>query len=275
LAELLAESRTEGFCPKGWIFQADRNEGQHHLHGGRYRSFDRMEWAASELKSFRGAGISFNYLSHHLEEGYQGTLHAQANYIVSDKDEVWPIFRATTDRPTPVNMTTHSYWNLASGNGSVIEHELMIHAESVLITDADHIPTGWVAPVANSALDYRRQRRITDHLPAHSTEPWPGLDHSYLLGEFDGNLRFAAALYDAESGRSMELLTTETSLQVYRANRLPNLLGRNGSLLAAGRGLCLEPQRIPDSTSLPGFPSIVLMPGHEYLHTSCYRFRIH
>ncbi|TLM72160.1 hypothetical protein [Pseudarthrobacter sp. NamB4] len=108
----------------------------------------------------------------------------------------------------------------------------MINASSVLVTDADLISTGAVAPVANSAL------------------------------------------YDAESGRSMELLTTETSLQVYSANRLPNLHGRNDSLIAAGQALCLEPQRIPDSTSLPGFPSIVLMPGGEYLHTSCYRFRI-
>jgi aldose 1-epimerase len=255
-------------------FQVDRNEGKHHLHGGSHRSFDRVEWAASDVQSSLGAGVRFNYSSPHLEEGYPGNLHAQADYIVSEENEVWTVFRATTDRPTPVNMTNHSYWNLASGNGAVVDHQLMINAESVLVTDADLIPTGAVTPVENSPLDYRRHRRIADNLPAPGTEPWPGLDHSYLLSESDGNLRLAAALYDAESGRSMEVLTTETSLQVYSANRLPNLPGRNDSVIAAGRALCLEPQRIPDSKSLPGFPSIVLMPGDEYLHSSCYRFRI-
>lgn len=253
-------------------FQLDRNEGENHLHGGGSRSFDRVDWSVAETESRYGKGIVFEYVSPHLEEGYPGNLHARVEYVLSEKNELWTIFHAVSDRPTPVNLTNHSYWNLAGGNSPVTNHRLMIAAQNVLRTGPDLIPTGGLEPVEGTALDYRRQRRIGDQLPAPGGEPWPGLDHTYLLDDHDGSLNLAAAVHEPESGRTMELLTTEPSLQVYSANRLPALEGRKGTSFAAGHGLCLEPQRVPDSPALPGFPSILLQAGEEYRHTSCYRF---
>lgn len=261
------------FASRGLDLQLLRNEGANHLHGGGSRGFDRVDWSVARSESSRGNGITFEYVSPHLEEGYPGNLHARAEYILSDENELWTVFRAVSDQATPVNLTNHSYWNLAGGSTPVIGHDLTIAAQQVLETGPDLIPTGACKSVAGTPLDYRRPRRIGDRLPGNEGEPWPGLDHTYLLDDHaDGNLKLAATLHDPESGRHMELLTTEPTLQVYSANRLPNLTGRNGIPFAAGHALCLEPQHVPDSPALPGFPSIVLSPGQEYRHTSCYRF---
>lgn len=260
------------FASRGLDLQLRRNEGDNHLHGGGSRGLDRVDWSAAKTESPYGTGITFEYLSPHLEEGYPGNLNARVDYILSDKNELWTVFSAVSDQTTPVNLTNHSYWNLAGRSTAVTGHHLMIAAQEVLQTGPDLIPTGACQPVEGSALDYRRQRRIGDLLPNNGSEPWPGLDHTYLLDSADGSLKLAATLYDPESGRHMELLTTEPALQVYSANRLPNLTGRNGIPFAAGHAICLEPQHVPDSPALPAFPSIVLSPNQEYRHTSCYRF---
>lgn len=261
------------FASGGLDLQLDRNEGPNHLHGGGSRGFDRVDWSVATTAFSSGNGIGFEYISPHLEEGYPGNLRARVDYILSSENELWTDFRAVSDQATPVNLTNHSYWNLAGGGTAVTDHHLMIAAQEALGTGPDLIPTGTRDSVAGTALDYRRQRRIGDLLPENGSEPWPGLDHTYLLeNHSDGSLKLAAALYDPESGRHMELLTTEPALQVYSANRLPGLTGRNGVPFAAGHALCLEPQQVPDSPALAGFPSIVLSAGQEYRHTSCYRF---
>lgn len=262
------------FASRGLDFRLDRNEGDNHLHGGGSRGFDRVDWAAAKTETSHGTGVTFEYLSPHMEEGYPGNLHARAEYILSDKNELWTVFHAVSDQATPVNLTNHSYWNLAGGSKAVTGHHLMIAAQKVLRTGPGLIPTGASQPVEGTALDYRRQRRIGDLLPENGSEPWPGLDHTYVLDSGDESPKLAAGLYDPESGRHMELLTTEPTLQVYSANRLPNLTGRNGIPFSAGHAICLEPQRVPDSAALPGFPSIVLSPGQEYRHTSCFRFSV-
>lgn len=261
------------FASRGLDLQLDRNEGDNHLHGGRSRALDRVDWAVATTETAHGRGITFEYLSPHMEEGYPGNLHVRAEYILNDNNELWTVFRAVSDHASPVNLTNHSYWNLAGGNTPVTGHHLMIAAEEVLHTGPDLIPTGARQSVAGTALDYRGQRRIGDLLPENGSEPWPGLDHTYLLdNQIDGNLKLAATLQDPESGRHMELMSTEPTLQVYSANRLPNLTGRKGIPFAAGYALCLEPQHVPDSPALPEFPSIVLSPGLEYHSASCYRF---
>lgn len=260
------------FVSSNLDFQLDRNEGSNHLHGGSSRSFDRVDWSVTESESDGGKGIVFEYVSPHLEEGYPGNLYARVEYLLTDTNELWTVFTAACDQSTPVNLTNHSYWNLAGGNVPVTNHHLMIAAQNVLRTGPDLIPTGALQPVAGTALDYRLRRPIADLLPAEGGEPWPGLDHTYVLDARDGSHQLAATLYDPASGRTMELLTAEPSLQVYSANRLPRIAGRNGSIFAAGHALCLEPQHIPDSPALPEFPSIVLSAGRQYRHSSCYRF---
>jgi aldose 1-epimerase len=263
------------FASGGLDLQLDRNEGNNHLHGGGSRSFDRVDWSVTTTSFSRGHGIGFEYISPHLEEGYPGNLRARADYILSSENELWTIFRAVSDHATPVNLTNHSYWNLAGVGATVTGHHLMIAAQEVLGTGPDLILTGARDSVTGTPLDYRRQRRIGDLLPENGSEPWPGIDHTYLLDNHSADsLKLAAALHDPASGRHMELLTTEPALQVYTANRLPELTGRNGIPFAAGHAICLEPQHVPDSPALAGFPSIVLAPGQEYRHTSCYRFTV-
>ncbi|WP_306926175.1 aldose epimerase family protein [Arthrobacter globiformis] len=261
------------FLSGGLDLQLDPNEGDNHLHGGRHRSFDRVEWSVAASHPSLGAGVIFEYVSPHGEEGYPGTLHARAEYALSEDNELRVVLTATCDRTTPVNLTNHTYWNLAGGNVPITGHQLMIQAHNTLATSADLIPTGSLVPVPGTALDYRQQRRIGDALPEGGGEPWPGLDHTYLLDDSDGSLRRAAILYDPDSGRSVELFTTEPALQVYSANRLPALQGRNGVSFAAGHALCLEPQKVPDSPALPGLPSIVVPAAQEYRHVICYKFR--
>ncbi|MCW2794200.1 MAG: Aldose 1-epimerase [Nocardioides sp.] len=254
-----------------------RNEDGNHLHGGATRSFDRVDWAVEELSDddlsvVAGRGVAFTYRSPHLEEGYPGTLDARAAYVLSGERELWTILTATCDRPCPVNLTHHSYWNLAGGEVEILGHELMVAASQVLDTAGERIPTGGLVPVEGTPLDFRRPRPIGAWLPTHG-EPWPGIDHTYVLDDADGPLSLAATLLDPESGRTMEIRTSEPSLQVYTANRLTAVVGRGRRRYAAGHGICLEPQRYPDAVNRSEFPSVVLEPGGTYRHVTCYRFR--
>lgn len=253
-----------------------RNEGGNHLHGGATHSFDRVNWAVEDLSDddlavVTGRGVAFTYRSAHLEEGYPGDLHARAAYVLSDERELWTILTAACDRPCPVNLTHHTYWNLAGGEVDILGHDLTVAASHVLATTSELIPTGDLVPVAGTPLDFRRARPVGASLPTGG-EPWPGIDHTYVLDEADGPLSLAATLRDPDSGRTMEIHTTEPSLQVYTANRLPDIVGRRGRRYAAGHAICLEPQRFPDAVNRPEFPSVVLEPGETYRHVSRYRF---
>ena len=256
------------------VYRLARNEGTTHLHGGAQRSFDRVEWTAERVSTEHGEGVRFGYLSPDAEEGYPGSLRATAEYSLSERNELWTVLRATADAPTPVNMTNHAYWNLGgAGPESILDHELMIAAERIVALDDALVPTGELSPVAASALDFRRPRRLGERLP-DGGEPWPGFDAAYVLDERDTERDVAVALRDPRSGRTMEVVTSEPSIQMYTANRLPEITGRDGRRYRAGNSICLEPQRMPDAVNRPEFPSIILELGREYVHSTCYRFSI-
>jgi aldose 1-epimerase len=258
----------------GHRYRLAANEGRNHLHGGE-RGFDQVLWSAERTVTPHGPGVVFEYVSPHLEEGYPGNLTVRAEYSLSERNELWTVYTAVSDAATPVSMTNHTYWNLAgAGSGSVVGHELRVTAHHVVATDDDLIPTGALDPVAGTALDFRQSRPIGERRPESGSQPWPGLDHAFILDQSDGPLEVKGSLWDPRSGRAMDLLTYEPSLQVYTANRLPALTGRDGKRYGVGHSVCLEPQRIPDSVNRPEFPAITLPAGQEYRHVSCYRFSV-
>jgi aldose 1-epimerase len=258
----------------GRRFELARNEGDTALHGGSKRAFDRVEWSARRTDTEHGPGVVFEYASPDGEEGYPGNLRAQAEYALSDRNELWITFRAVTDAPTPVNMTNHAYWNLnGAGPQSVLDHELRIAAAQTVAMGEDLVPTGGLEPVAGTAADFRAARRVGERLPGND-EPWPGFDAAYVLDDHDADTDVVVSLHDPASGRVMDMLTTEPSIQMYTANRVPDITGRDGRSYRAGNAICLEPQRMPDAVNRPEFASIVIAPGEEYRHVSCHRFSV-
>jgi aldose 1-epimerase len=261
------------FQQDGCRYRLASNEGPNHLHGGADRSLDRVIWSAENIVSEYGPGIAFEYLSPHLEEGYPGNLKVRAEYSLSERNELWTAFTAVSDASTPVNLTNHAYWNLGgAGSGSILDHELAIAADHVLATTDDLVPTGVLEAVAGTALDFRRARPIGERLPEAGSQPWPGIDHAFVLNPKPSGFGAVASLRDPASGRTMEILTSEPSFQVYTANRLPAVNGRDGRVYGGGTAICLEPQRLPDSVNRPEFPSVTLTAGQEYRHVTCYRF---
>lgn len=259
----------------GRAYQLAANEGRSALHGGPQRAFDRVEWKAEFVQGEHGAGIRFRYLSPDGEEGYPGNLRVEAEYALSDDNELWTTFTAVPDAPTPVNLTSHAYWNLAgAGADSILDHELMIAAGEIVALDEELVPTGGFAPVSGTPHDFRRPRPIGPSLPVNGTEPWPGFDSAYALDERDPDADPAVSLFDPSSGRLLEILTAEPSIQMYTANRLPRMTGRHGRSYGPGNSICLEPQRFPDAVNRPEFPSIVVAPGEDYVHVSRYRFSV-
>jgi aldose 1-epimerase len=259
----------------GRRYQLAQNEGQTALHGGPERAFDRVDWGAELVETEHGRGVRFTYVSPDGEEGYPGTLRVQADYTLSDDNELWTVFRAVPDAPTPVNMTNHAYWNLnGAGPQAILDHELMIAAERIVEMGDDLVPTGRLEPVAGTARDFRTSRRLGERLPEDSDEPWPGFDNAYVLDERDTGADVAASLWDPASGRAMEIFTTEPAIQMYTANRVPEITGRDGRQYRAGNAICLEPYRMPDAVNRPEFGSIVVPAGEEYVHVTRYRFSV-
>ncbi len=245
--------------------ELEPNEGSTHLHGGSARALDRVEW---DVVDSSPESVEFRHVSSDGEDGYPGAVDVRAIYRFAG-DELHISFTATTTRPTPINLVNHTYFNLSGdARTSIIEHSLMIAASAVLATDDRLLPLGGVHDVDGAALDFRDERRIGDRLP-RGGEPWPGIDNTFIL---DSDAPIAALLHDPVSGRTLSIVTTEPTLQVYSGNRIPHLPGRSGSAYEPGSGICLEAQRVPDASALPDWPTIVVPAGETYRQTTVWRF---
>jgi aldose 1-epimerase len=257
-ANRIAQGR---FTLKGVEYQLPQNNGANHLHGG-FRGFDKRIWTAKE-----GDGVlHLSYFSKDGEEGYPGNVEAFVDYRLSN-NELRLEYRATTDRDTIVNLTNHSYFNL-KGDGTILDHELILNADHFTPVSDDLIPTGEIASVAGTSMDFRKAKAIGSEIRSIS-----GYDHNFCLNDWDGTLRSAARLYEPVSGRVLEILTTEPGIQFYSGNFLDgSFIGKNGVAYVKYAGLCLEPQHFPDAPNHPKFPSTVLKAGEEYRQTSVYRF---
>jgi aldose 1-epimerase len=253
------------FVLDGTTYALAANDGPNHLHGGK-RGFDKVIWNGEPVKDSRGVSVAFTRTSPDGEEGYPGALTVRVTYTLTPKNELIVDYLATTDKPTVVNLTQHSYFNLA-GDGDILSHELRINADRYTPVDKTLIPTGELAPVEGTPFDFRKPTRIGARIASEHPQMQfgRGYDHNWVLARSGAGLSLAAELYEPTSGRTLQVSTTEPGLQFYSGNFLDGTLtGKGGKVYKHRNGLCLETQRFPDSPNKPSFPTTVLRPGEKY-----------
>lgn len=244
------------------------NDGQNHLHGGKI-GLNKILWQQETQENPDKSNVVFSYLSPDGEEGYPGNLDIKVVYTLNEDNELVIDYTATTDQPTPVNLTNHAYWNLrGAGRGSILDHVLLLHCNAYLPVDSGAIPTGIIQPVAGSPFDFTSPKRIGDDI--EQTEN--GYDHCYVINESQETPAPAAMVHDPSSGRTMEITTTKPGIQLYTGNFLDGVKGADGAVFNRQEALCLETQFYPDSINQPAFPSPVLNPGETYNHKTVHRF---
>lgn len=271
------------FTLDGASYELPVNNGKNHLHGGT-PGFDRVLWDAR----IEGGELVLGYRSADGEQGYPGTLEATVRYSLSDDNEIVVRFHAVADRATPVNLTQHSYFNLAgigAGFGDILGHELMLDADAFVAINADLIPFGSLAPVAGTPFDFRSPRPIGAAIgePDEQLAHGGGYDHCFALNKPQpgpqaqpdaASMTRAARVREPASGRVLELFTQEPGVQFYSGNFLDGSLRGKGQAYAYRSGFCLEPQHFPDSPNQPGFPNTILRPGETYETQSRFRFSV-
>jgi len=260
----------------GEVYELARNNGPNHLHGG-LRGFDKLVWEAEPVESPFGEALMLTLPSPDGDEGYPGNLTAQVLYTLTEDDALRIEYLAITDAPTPVNLTHHSYFNLAGpAAGDILDHEVVLNADSFLPTDDGLIPTGEIRNVAGTCMDFRTPHTIGERIALIEGEHFAGgYDHCYVLNapEPVTDPFLAATVYDPKSGRVMEVFTTEPGMQFYTGNFLDGTLtGAGGIVFQKHHGFCLEAQHYPDSPNQPDFPPVILQPGQTYTQTTLYRF---
>lgn len=289
----------------GTMYSLAPNKGRNHLHGG-VRAFDKVVWPAAVFQEDGAVGVVFTRTSPDGEEGYPGALTVRVTYTLTDDDALVVDYRATTDRPTPVNLTQHSYFNLrGAGDGNVLEHELMLAASAFTPTNAEQIPTGEIRPVAGTPFDFRTPVPIGARIDADDVQlrSAGGYDHNFVLDGWDPDLAdriltdpwpddpaadvaegasgragpraeppLAARVMEPERGRTLEVRTTEPGVQLYTGNGLNGIAGKDGRVYGPRSGLCLETQHFPDAPNQPTFPSIILRPGETYRSRTVFSF---
>ena len=251
------------FALDGVLHQLPTNWRDHHLHGGE-RGFSHHLWTAEVRTSYLEVAVLFRRRSPDGEEGYPGTVEAQAGYWLDDRNRLRIEYRATTDAPTHVNLTNHAYFNLA-GRGSVADHRLQLRARTWIPTDDQGIPMGGVSAVAGTELDFRETTPL-------DRARGMAYDHSLLVEGWDGTLRECATVTDPRSGRVMRVHTTAPVVQFYVPDFPPGTPGRNGGEYRGRAGFCLETQYPPDAPNRPQFPSTRLDPGEERTVTTLLEF---
>jgi len=263
------------FTLNGMGYKLATNNGENHLHGG-VKGFDKVVWNAVSLLTKDGPALILTYLSRDGEEGYPGNLSVRVTYTLTNNDELKIEYLATTDKDTVVNLTHHSYFNLAGeGTGEILNHELTINAERYTPIDAGLIPTGELANVKGTPFDFTRATRIGERINQDNEQLKRGLgyDHNFVLDGKMGQMRQVARVYEPTSGRILEVWTIEPGLQFYSGNFLNGAKGKGGKPYNQRSGFCLETQHFPDSPNEPAWPSTVLKKGHRYQTTTIYKFR--
>jgi aldose 1-epimerase len=264
------------FTLEGKPYTLAINNGPNSLHGG-IKGFDKQLWTGKTMESKDGPSVQLTYVSKDGEEGYPGTLTSTVTYTLTSANELRIHYQATTDKPTVVNLTNHSYFNLAgAGNGDILGHLLTLHADRFTPVDSGLIPTGELRSVEGTPFDFRKPTAIGARINDTGDEQIKmggGYDHNFVLNGTAGTLRPAARVSDPTSGRVMEVLTTEPGVQFYTGNFLDGTItGKGGKTYGKRAAFCLETQHYPDSPNQPKFPTTELKPGGKYDTTTVFRF---
>jgi aldose 1-epimerase len=251
------------------------NNGPNALHGG-LKGFDKVVWEPRILASMEGPSLELRYVSKDGEEGYPGTLSVTAVYTLTDYNALKVEFTATTDKDTVLNLTQHSYFNLA-GKGDILNHQVMIAADKFTPVDSTLIPTGELKPVDGTPFDFRTPTAIGARIGQDDEQLkfGGGYDHNWVISKPAGQLGLAARAYEPTTGRVLEVFSTEPGLQFYTGNFLDGkLMGKGGWVYQFRNGFCVEPQHYPDSPNQPNFPSTVLKPSQMYKNTIIFKFSV-
>lgn len=257
------------FTLDGVDYQLATNNGENHLHGGLI-GFDKVIWDGEITEA--GDAVEFSYVSADGEEGYPGTLSVSVEYKLTNGDELIISYKATTDKATVVNLTNHAYWNLGGhDSGEILGHVLEINADKYTVVTEDGIPTGRLRNVKETDMDFRTPVAIGERIENIPGQPG-GYDHNFVLNRGGDGLKFAAMVVEPDSGRMMEVFTTEPGIQCYTGNFLDGIAGKGGAKYESRDAFCLETQHFPDSPNNPDFPSVVLRCGEEYTQITVHKF---
>jgi aldose 1-epimerase len=265
------------FTLDGETYKLATNNGANHLHGG-IIGFDKVVWDAEIVGEDSWNGVQLKYLAKDKEEGYPGNLDITVTYKLTEDNQIIVDYLATTDKATPSNLTQHTYFNLkGEGEGTILDHELMINAKKYTPVDEGAIPTGETPDVAGTPFDFTKAKPIGKDIGGDHQQLKFGLgyDHNFILDKEgkDGEMTLAAQVYEPTSGRMMEISTTEPGIQFYCGNFLDGRLkGKSGKSYIHRGGFCLETQHYPDSPNQPKFPSTILKPGDKYKTTTSFKF---
>jgi len=263
------------FALEGKTYQLPANDGANTLHGGP-AGFDKKVWPAAEAKSADGPALALTYVSKDGEEGFPGTLTAKVVYTLTNKNELQIDYTATTDQPTVLNLTNHSYFNLAgAGEGDILQHQVTINADRFTPVDAGLIPTGELREVKGTPFDFTKATAIGARIGQadEQLKLGGGYDHNWILNRNQNGLTKAAEVYEPKTGRVMEVLTSQPGLQFYTGNFLDGTVhGKGGKVYPRRGAFCMETQHYPDSPNKPSFPSTELKPGTTYHATTVFRF---
>jgi len=263
------------FTLNGAEYRLARNNGMNSLHGG-LKGFDKVLWRGEQFENNQGIGVVFTYTSKNGEEGYPGNLKAKVTYTLTDQSELQIEYQATTDEATPVNLTNHSYFNLASeGNGDILKHNLILNADRFTPVDSTLIPAGELRSVAGTPFDFTKPTAIGARIDTNNEQLAiaHGYDHNFVLSRKGSGLELAGRVHEQQTGRALEVYTTEPGVQFYTGNVLDGTItGKHGHAYNKHAGLCLETQHFPDSPNHSNFPWTILKPEQTYNSRTVYKF---
>ncbi len=271
-------NRTEKarFTLDGREYQLAVNDGANHLHGGLERALCRVMWNARTSETDQGPAVTFTCTSPDGEENYPGTVEAAVTYTLTSDDELRIDYRATSDQPTPLNMTNHAYWNLAgAGSETILNHMVMINGKEHLAATEDLIATGELRPVKSTPVDFTTPYAIGERIEeATAKYAGGGYDLTYVIDKPTGQYGLAARVIGPNSGRVLEVFTDQPVVQFYSGNFLRGQTGKAGQIYAHRSGLCLECHQYPNAVNVDRFPDIVLRPGRTYRQTTSHKFSV-